>query len=446
MSHSRLVRFVAAAELPLIIAIAPLLLFPTPGRLTALAAVPVIWLSAKTTSGRFIPHTPVNSALWLLLAMVGISLGATSSVQGSLGKVSGVVLGALLFWAITRWMTMPWRLKAGTAVFLIAGACLAVIGLLAAPDNFSMASWPWLRRLVLRLGGAEVHPNPVAGCLTLFVPLQIALLAAGSHRWMRPRPSSDSAGVSLVVLQIALLGLTLGTLLSMRSRGAWAGLAVATVAFLMWYGRRTRMVAAVSGAALALAMTLPSPRNVLDSQTFSKAGASLLDSVSIRVGLWSKALDGIRDSPLTGLGMNTFRKVMPVRYPLSSPPAFPNADVAHAHDNFLQAALDLGIPGLVAYVSLCIVSLVLLVMVYRHSEDRVYRVMAGGLGAGLIAYFVFGITDAIPLGSKLGVLFWLTLAVTVALHRVALMGEWSHEAAGRDGVSVQAAVQSRSAL
>ena len=48
--------------------------------------------------------------------------------------------------------------------------------------------------------------------------------------------------------------------------------------------------------------------------------------------------------------MNAFRKVMPVLYPmfLSSP----DFDMAHAHNHLLQVAIDLGIPGLVAYFAL----------------------------------------------------------------------------------------------
>src|SRR5262245_10467202 len=102
MSQFRLARFLAPLELPLVLMIAPLLLFPTPGRLTVLSVVPVIWLSSKITTGRLIPPTPFDVGLWVLLATVGISLHATFSVRYSLGKVSGVLLGALLFWAIAR--------------------------------------------------------------------------------------------------------------------------------------------------------------------------------------------------------------------------------------------------------------------------------------------------------------------------------------------------------
>ena len=90
------------------------------------------------------------------------------------------------------------------------------------------------------------------------------------------------------------------------------------------------------------------------------------------------------------------------------------------HNHLLQAALDLGIPGLIAYLALWIIAAALLVQVYRHSSVHAYRSMASGLGVGLIAHFVFGMADVIPLGAKVGVLFWLALALTVALHQVAL--------------------------
>ena len=88
-------------------------------------------------------------------------------------------------------------------------------------------------------------------------------------------------------------------------------------------------------------------------------------------------------------------------------------------DHLLQAALDVGIPGLIAYLSIWLVAGVLLIAVYRQSAEPFDRAVSGGLGAGLVAYFVFSMTAAIPLGAKEGVLFWLTLALATALHRVA---------------------------
>jgi putative inorganic carbon (HCO3(-)) transporter len=190
---------------------------------------------------------------------------------------------------------------------------------------------------------------------------------------------------------------------------------VAGLAVIAWYGRpRHRLAAAAVASVGALILPLTLQQAVPSADA---AGPGLAHTVAGRVELWSRAVDAIRDAPLTGVGMNAFRVVMPERYP---PFLFPITDLAHAHNHLLQAALDVGLPGLVAYASIWLIIGALLVRVLRLSDERVYRSIAGGIGAGLIAHFVFGLTDAIPLGAKVGVLFWLTLALTCSLHRVAV--------------------------
>jgi putative inorganic carbon (HCO3(-)) transporter len=415
----RSAEIIASAELLVVAAISPALLFPNPRRLLVLVVVPLIWFCAWLATGRALPRTPLNSALWILLTMVAVSLYATFDVQFSLGKVSGVILGVLLFWAVNRWITTGERLAVSLAAFLAAGGVLAIIGLLGSNwfDKFPVlgAIARHLPRAIRGVPGAEegFQPNAVAGCLVLFVPLQAALLVEREHRWMGSARSRKLENL----MQALLLVLTTGTLMLTQSRGAWVGLLVATLAFLTWHSRRTRKLAAiVAGTALTLAVVL-GPERVVNA-TINRSGPGMAADVSGRVELWSRALYGIQDFPFTGMGMNTFRKVMPVLYPtfLTSP----DVDVSHAHNHLLQAALDLGLPGLVAYVSIWMVTCVLLMTVYRRSGERLYRAAASGLGAGLIAHFVFSMTDAIPLGAKVGVLFWLTLSLAVALHRTAL--------------------------
>ena len=87
MKLIRLARLLAAAEIPIILAIAPALLFPTPRRLLVLSVVPVLWVSARFAHGSLVPRTAMNTALWVLLATVGVSLFATVDVRFSLGKL-----------------------------------------------------------------------------------------------------------------------------------------------------------------------------------------------------------------------------------------------------------------------------------------------------------------------------------------------------------------------
>ena len=290
----------------------------------------------------------MNPALWLLLAMVGVSLYATFDVRVSLGKVAGVALGVALFWALARWATTRARLTALACAFLLAGGALAAIGL--AGTNW-FEKFPVLAAVVARLPriirgvpGAEegFHPNAVAGCLVLFVPLQVALLGAAWHREAAPAGARAAVRRTVLAAEVLLLLLTGGTLLLTQSRGAWLGTAIAAAAFLAWRGRPTRalVVAAVRRARHWAAFVGPGR---LANLAISQSGPGMAENAAGRVELWSRAIEGIQDFPFTGMGMNAFRTVMPAIYPtfLTSP----DFDVAHAHNHLLQAALDIGLPG-----------------------------------------------------------------------------------------------------
>jgi putative inorganic carbon (hco3(-)) transporter len=157
-----------------------------------------------------------------------------------------------------------------------------------------------------------------------------------------------------------------------------------------------------------------------------------LDKVDGRVEVWSRAIYGIEDFPLTGMGLNTFRHVLPVLYPLFS--IGPEVDLGHAHNEFLQAALDLGLPGLIAFIALYLGAFTMVGHIWRapidlptgHAPDdqppgrrpdraAERRTFALGLGGALLAHLVYGLTDAIALGAKPGLVFWLVLGLIAGL-------------------------------
>lgn len=396
-------------------AIAPALLFPSPTRLLVLAVVPLLWWSARRATGRVMPSTPMNISIGLLAAMTAVSVAVTPDIHNSLGKVSGMVLGMLVFIAGVRWTSTSARWRTALGLFLLAGAGLALVGLLGTNwfGKFG-ALGPLLERLphaIRGVPGAEegFQPNAVAGCLVLFIPVQVALLTAGR--------SARDAGRPRLLAEAAMLALTCGTLLLTQSRGAWAGLGVALVSALLWYRPWSRVASLIAIAGVALSAITLGPQRIANL-AISQSGPAMVQNISGRTELWSRAVTAIADVPFTGLGMNTFRRVMPTMYPTLL--ATPELDVAHAHNHLLQAALDLGLPGLVAYLALWLTAARVLWRVYLRTQDGAVRATAGGLAAGLIAHFVFGLADVIPLGSKVGVLFWLSLAMVAALDRVTM--------------------------
>ncbi|MBU4225932.1 MAG: O-antigen ligase family protein [Chloroflexi bacterium] len=84
--------------------------------------------------------------------------------------------------------------------------------------------------------------------------------------------------------------------------------------------------------------------------------------------VWSRAIYGIQDFPFTGMGVNAFRKVVPVLYPLFT--VSPDVDIGHAHNEFLQAGLDLGIPGLIAFSALYIGVFWMLADIWKAAAPR----------------------------------------------------------------------------
>jgi putative inorganic carbon (HCO3(-)) transporter len=84
----------------------------------------------------------------------------------------------------------------------------------------------------------------------------------------------------------------------------------------------------------------------------------------------------------------------------------------------LQTAVDLGLPGLVAYLALLLIAWASCWRCARRGDPSI-RPTALGLAAGLVGLHVYGLVDALAPGSKPGLAFWLALGLIAALARVA---------------------------
>ena len=92
--------------------------------------------------------------------------------------------------------------------------------------------------------------------------------------------------------------------------------------------------------------------------------------------------------------------------------------ILHAHNLFLQIGVDLGIPGLIAWLAILLVVLALSWKLYRYG--RVHQnVQCAALGAGLLcsqlALVVHGMTDAVTWGMvRPAPLVWAIWGLAVA--------------------------------
>jgi len=446
----------------LLIFAAPFLLFPSPSRSLALFVVPGLWIVAWLAGREPLPRTPLNTTLLLMFCMVLVSLWATFDIGNSLPKISGMVLGLGAFFAVRRAAedTRGWTLS--LLAFMGIGLGVAVLGVFGTDwASARFTKFPLLDPVISRLPtliqglpGAEtgLNPNEVAGALIWVLPLMMVMSVALFILLRSPHRPAFGAGkneearaqrtdwqekmhgwrlVGVIIFCLAATFFVAAVFLLSQSRGGYIALALTLpVLALVALPQRWRWYCLVALLILVIALGYlvssrwETVRTWITGSNLTADPALSLNSIDLRLEVWSRALYGIQDFPITGMGMNAFRKVVPMLYPLH--PISSVYDIGHAHNEFLQAALDLGIPGLVAFLALYIGAFWMLAEVWRATRrptlstgnwSLVTRSLALGLGGGLLAHLLYGLTDAVALGAKPGVLFWMLLGLIAGLYQ-----------------------------
>jgi putative inorganic carbon (HCO3(-)) transporter len=200
-----------------------------------------------------------------------------------------------------------------------------------------------------------------------------------------------------------------------QSRSALFGVVLSLMLLGAVRNRLLRWLAVI-GLSVALLMLFVVGPDKMGEALLGTGGVSAVGSLDFagRQEVWSRALYAIQDFPFTGVGLNQFESVVKLLYPLFL--EGPDAEVAHAHDVYLQVAVDFGLGGLVAYIALLVVALLMTVRAYRALPVSLSRRLALGLACGLLAHQIFGVTDAVALGAKATFEWWLTLGLISGIY------------------------------
>jgi putative inorganic carbon (HCO3(-)) transporter len=278
---------------------------------------------------------------------------------------------------------------------------------------------------VTALADNSVNPNQVAGVLLWLLPLALLLAFTAVWRFRQLAARYRGWGAILIILGLAAAAVVLsGVLVLTSSRAALMGLAAA----LALMGLLAVTAVSPKTAAVLVIMVLlitavgviaagPEQTTTLLFEQVNVDSSNPVSSLSGRLEIWSRAIYGLQDFPFTGMGMNNFREVVHILYPLFL--ISPDTDIAHAHNHWLQAGLDLGIPGMIAYMALWLGLVCLLWWSWRRAQDDWLRVLSLGFLGCLTAYFVYGLLDTVALGARPGFVFWGMAGLIAALHQVA---------------------------
>jgi putative inorganic carbon (HCO3(-)) transporter len=230
-----------------------------------------------------------------------------------------------------------------------------------------------------RVFSTFMNPNVLAGYIIFVISFSVALL----HRknW----------------LVIIILVLSLLCLFFTFSRGGWLGAAAAILTVIgMKRDNKSAWVLVVTFTVL-LAAFWP--------EISGRANGLLEDSTfKYRIEIWKTAVEVFMDYPLFGCGFGTAWRVIPETSPNI------NAIVGHAHNLYLNFAMETGIFGLVSFVVFIGSRIVRGYKKFKASYGS-ERDLAAGIIGGLVGMLFHGIVDAVPIAPQLGIIIWLLLGL-----------------------------------
>ena len=369
----------------------------------ALAFWPLRWL----VEGRFTLRTPLDWGMVGLLGMLPVTLWVTAYPEETRLQAMRLLCGILLFYSLVNWANTPARLRWVGRGLALAGVGLAAFALVSVRWNeYKLPFIPdGIYRLFPRLVSNDVHPNVMGGALVILLPLALGLLLFG---W-RAQSRLEKAGLLLAaVAMLAVLALT-------KSRGAWMGLLAALALLVVLRWRWGWLVLALGGGGFAAWIAGLGWGPFLEMLTANEA----IRGLDGRIEIWSRGLYLARDFPFTGAGMGAYGPLVDRLYPFFLEPP---GSIPHAHNLFLQVAVDLGLPGLLAWLVVLGGGVACAWRVWRAgrlSSDR----LAAGLGAGLLACLaalaVHGLTDAVAWTmARSAPLMWAVFGLICAACRV----------------------------
>lgn len=175
------------------------------------------------------------------------------------------------------------------------------------------------------------------------------------------------------------------------------------------------VLAAIIGVTLAL--THPSVWQLLIGQGSSSGPLAVQASLWGRLELWNRAIRMVEDYPYTGVGLHAFLPMLLRSFaPLIIDPSTYNP---HPHDMYLAMATDFGLGGSIAFLAIWAgtVARASLRLWQTASQPRsrdAHWAMLACLTASLSGFLVYGVTDAIEMGSWASIVLWIFPGLTMA--------------------------------
>jgi O-antigen ligase len=277
-------------------------------------------------------------------------------------------------------------------------ACLAAVGSVGIAALYVLREWQRGSAMYgegYRPGYVTGDPNYYTATVILCLPVAIQFAQE------KQRPAWQKV-FCLGVLVVALGGVMLAS-----SRGGFLGMVTGAVVYIWKSPKRLRNFVLI--ASVVTIFVLVAPSSPLDR--LLNPGRSDIEGEQLRLGLWQGGLAMVRENPLWGIGLGTFKE----RIPQYAPPGF---DIQFlAHNTYLEIAAEAGIPAMLAFTGLFVFTWVNLAQTRRAAKKSgavfLYQ-LAGSIQAGTAGFAV----AVFFISAQFLKMFWFMLFISACLARI----------------------------
>lgn len=387
--------------LSLVLTLLPIIMFPYSEDMYALPKVTFLYIATLLLiifqfirfirDGEFVVRrSPLDIPVLLILVYAAVSLFvSTEPLLGLIGKYKRYEgLPALLCYALIYFLTVQSikhekNLKRMIKVMAAGFAVVSFYGLL---QIFGL-DFSAVAHFESRAQSSFGNPILFGSYLVIMLPLLFSLAR-----------NSDEERWRLLSWSLILLGFI--NLIYTESRGAWLGLLAVIIAILTKprkptsaKNKRMKNVEAKNKAAamVIIAAVFISILGYLSIAPNSHFGQRLVStfafsegSAATRIEIWKASLKMISDRPLFGYGLEEMGYWFPLYKTAQHVSLAPNSMADRAHNDLLQVAVDIGLPGLLLYLWMFIIATLGLLKTRGRSRETPYST---GLFAALIGYF-----------------------------------------------------------
>lgn len=378
---------------------------PTMGLVALTSWCALCWVMKLISGKRTLKIEPVD--VWIMvfgiiyLAGGIISAGRTASFKHSI-VFFDFLLGYFMMANLIR--TGVWVKRC--AVAIVAGSALvSLYGVYEYLFGLTETIWQdteMFENISGRVVSTFGNPNVLAEYLLLTIPIALSLVFAAKKGWKK-LASFGVFGVGMICLALTW------------SRGAWLGLIIAGLIYLLMLNHRTLLL--IFGGIFSLPF-LPYllPQSIISR--FTSIGNLADTSTSYRVNIWKGALNIARDFFISGVG--TGNQAFVTVYPKYSLAGIEGAP--HSHNLYLQLLVELGIFGLLLFIGAMVSFSRANFSFYRSdvSAKTGHRYISIGGFSGVLAVLAQGMTDYVWYNYRIFLLFWLLVGLTIASRRAGI--------------------------